>query len=365
VCIYWLFVIVSLRPQASFPVDSSFLMMLDQGPSSLKAHLPHRFVRGYQEEANMPGAYAHLTLVNVLGSPQYLDQMDMPDAAKEAILDYKKFVELGATSPDLPYLKLNDDMFPDEKATEWADHMHYLMPGEMIKAIARKVRQEADPDRREKQLAWLFGYTSHVGGDTTIHPVVELKVGPYAENKQHHRVCEVHQDAYIFQRLDVGRAGLGDYLASGISNCTDEDRNLDGAIASLWEAALEERYPKQFASNPPAIQDWYKGFQSGVENAGRMSRLMPLARHVCVGCGVSYPTPEEVDQQYIKNLKTPRGVPMDYDAIFDLALKNVGGLWIAVADYVFHGNGASLDKIPNLNLDTGRDLTTNVIRMWE
>lgn len=313
----------------------------------------------------MPGAYAHLTLVNVLGSTEHMDSMDMPDEAKEAILEYKKFVELGATSPDLPYLKLKDGFIPDEKASEWADHMHYLMPGEMIKAIARRVRQEADPDRRERQLAWLFGYTSHVGGDTTIHPVVELKVGPYAQNKEHHRVCEVHQDAYIFQRLGVGRAGLVDYLVPSISACKDANGNLDGAIASLWDAALQERYPKQFASNPPVIQDWYKGFQAGVENAGRMSRLIPLARHVFVGCGVSYPEPEEVDPQYIKDLKTPRGVPMDYDSIFDLAVKNVGQLWIAVADYVLRGNDASLDSIPNLNLDTGRDLVTNVIKMWE
>lgn len=313
----------------------------------------------------MPGAYAHLTLVNVLGSPERLDQLDIPDEAKEAILDYKKFVELGATSPDLPYLKLKDGIVPDEKATEWADQMHYNWPGEVIKEIARKVRQEADPDKREKQLAWLFGYTSHVGGDTTIHPVVELKVGPYAQNKEHHRVCEVNQDAYIFQRLGVGRVGLVDYLVPSISGCKDEKGNLDAAIVSLWEAVLQARYPKQFGSNPPAIQDWYKGFQSGVENAGEMSRLMPLARHVCVNCGVSYPKPEEVDQQYIKNLKTPRGVPMDYDAIFELAVKNVGQLWANVADYVFHGNDASLDKIPNLNLDTGRDLNTNIIKMWE
>ncbi len=86
---------------------------------------------------------------------------------------------------------------------------------------------------------------------------------------------------------------------------------------------------------------------------------------LCCRSDIRRSLPEEVDPQYIKGLKTPRNIPMDYDDIFELAVKNVGQLWQDVADYVIHGNDAALDKIPNLNLDTGRDLKTNVIKMWE
>ena len=40
-------------------------------------------------------------------------------------------------------------------------------------------------DAQQKGLAWLLGYCAHVATDVTIHPVVEMKVGPYDENKNH------------------------------------------------------------------------------------------------------------------------------------------------------------------------------------
>jgi len=51
-----------------------------------------------------------------------------------------------------------------------------------------------------------------VVADVTIHPILELKVGSYAEHKMGHRTCEMHQDAYIFQRLNLGDVGLSEHL---------------------------------------------------------------------------------------------------------------------------------------------------------
>ena len=48
----------------------------------------------------MPGAYAHITLVNEAKRPQYLEQKGVPAGAIAALLDYFKFCELGAVSPD-------------------------------------------------------------------------------------------------------------------------------------------------------------------------------------------------------------------------------------------------------------------------
>ena len=75
--------------------------------------------------------------------------------------------------------------------------MHYERTGDMVKAGIEFIRGLSGEEKR-KALAWLFGYTAHVITDATIHPVVELKVGPYAENKTDHRICEMNQDAYIF-----------------------------------------------------------------------------------------------------------------------------------------------------------------------
>ncbi len=68
----------------------------------------------------MPGAYAHMTLVNVRKEPQSLEAIPgFPADAISAVLDYFKFCELGAVSPDYPYLAIGDP-----GAARWADAMH-------------------------------------------------------------------------------------------------------------------------------------------------------------------------------------------------------------------------------------------------
>lgn len=68
----------------------------------------------------MPAAYAHLTLVNVLKERRNLEKIPgMPRPAVIAVGKYAKFCELGAVSPDYPYLALGD-----ADAAKWADAMH-------------------------------------------------------------------------------------------------------------------------------------------------------------------------------------------------------------------------------------------------
>src|SRR5688572_28216498 len=133
----------------------------------------------------MPGAYAHITLVNVLSEPRRLLNLGFTKSAAAAVSDYFKFCELGAVSPDYPYLAVTDS-----KAARWADLMHYQRTGEMLHAATEGV-QTLSGEGQRRAFAWLLGCAAHVATDVTIHPVVELKVGKYEANKQGHRVCEM------------------------------------------------------------------------------------------------------------------------------------------------------------------------------
>ena len=82
----------------------------------------------------------------------------------------------------------------------------------MVNILRDPIRLEATPgftdegmegEEKRKRLAWLFGYAAHVTMDVTIHPIVELKVGPYAENKRAHRVCEMHQDEQMARKAEA------------------------------------------------------------------------------------------------------------------------------------------------------------------
>src|SRR5699024_5741009 len=121
-------------------------------------------------------------------------------------------------------------------------------------------------NEREKCLAWLLGYAAHVATDLTIHPVVELKVGPYQQNQQAHRTCEMFQDAHVFYRLNVGNIGDSEHLDSGIKRCVGEGSpHLDLQIAHFWGEILEAVYPAEFETNPPKPERWFAGFTSVVD----------------------------------------------------------------------------------------------------
>ncbi len=306
----------------------------------------------------MPGSYAHITLVNLAREPARLDVgPGMPDPAALALGQWFKYCELGAVSPDYPYLAIGAT-----GATAWADLMHYKHTGDMVKAGVEVVRGLVG-DTRDKALVWLLGYAAHVITDATIHPVVELKVGPYAQNKRANRECEMHQDSYIFQRLDVGGVGVGDYLRSGIEQCCAAG-SLDPAVAEPWGAVLQRCYPQDASANPPDIARWHNGFTTVVETIGEGCHLIPIARHVGVDCGLTYPLLKEVDRAaYIDNLKAPHG-GMSYDQVFEKALAHVIEGWHLIGEAVFNDSTAYQAAFWDWNLDTGRDSTGKVV-LWE
>jgi len=303
----------------------------------------------------MPGAYAHITLVNMFRESARLDYIsDFPKEAKRAIRRRITFLELGAVSPDYPYLALTGR----EKAKKWADLMHgYSRKGNMIHAGIRHLKTMKG-DAREKGLAWFLGYTAHVTMDVFVHPVVELKVGKYIGNEQKHQKCEMHQDAHIFQKLNLEGIGLSNYFESGIAKCTDpgDPEQLDSDIVTLWQAMLKDEYPDDYASNPPNMGGWHRGFQFLIGKiASEGYHLIPLARHVGMDMiEMFYPTKEEVDSQFIRSLVTPR-TPSDYNTIFNQAIDIVTGIWQIVAAAITGSDTTYLAKIGIWDLDSGRN----------
>nr|WP_241810091.1 zinc dependent phospholipase C family protein [Vibrio genomosp. F10] len=295
----------------------------------------------------MPGAFAHITAVNFAISNSNLKSLNMPKKAKLALSRNQKFVELGCVSPDFPYLKLGS---PDQN--EWADKMHYEKVGVLIRKAILLVKNLSGEDQ-EKAFAWLCGFVAHVISDITIHPVVEMRVGPYHENSQEHRICEMNQDAYIWPKLNLGEIGYAERVKNNIGSCNDPTNpsNLDRIITKLWETCLKDVFPEKADSTHPDINGWYKGFQFIVDNIEEGYRLFPLARHVAAKQGLVYPSLEEIDESYIKALKTPCGIE-DYDSIFERAVENVKQYLCYLSNAVF--DDGSVDMFLNWNLDTGR-----------
>lgn len=296
----------------------------------------------------MPGAYTHITLANELRAVSRLEAIPgFPEEAIDAVLAEFKFCELGAVSPDYPYLSLADG-----DAAKWADNMHYTRTGEVIQTGVGLLRQ-ARGEARRKGLAWLLGYTSHVVADVTVHPVVNLRVGPYEENKTTHRTCEMNEDAYIFRRLNVGEVGLSEHLDSGIRSC-GSPKKLDRDVEGLWKSILKEVYPEDFAANEPDIHKWHRAFGTVVDAIGEGNHLLPLSRHVAAGVGLTYPARDDLDESFLTGLKTPAGAE-EYDIVFDRAVAVAAKTWGVIARGICAGDDLYLAQVGNWNLDTGRD----------
>ena len=296
----------------------------------------------------MPGAYAHLTLVNCLRETQRLESIPgFSVAAIRAVLENFVYVELGAVSPDYPYLAIRDS-----NAARWADAMHYTNTGGMIRAGVELLRG-LDVNKQLKGLAWLLGYTSHVVADMTIHPVVELKVGPYNDNKREHRICEMHQDAYVFQRLNIGPLGLSDHLRNGIARC-GTSTGLDEDIVTLWDAMMQRVHAEEYSANLPDIHRWHRGFVNVLSKISHGQQLTPLSRHVAAGLGLTYPASDGVESEFIDELQVPGG-HLGYDLLFDRAIDNACAEWGRVAASLFGAGDNSIAHLGEWNLDTGRD----------
>jgi len=294
----------------------------------------------------MPGAFAHITAVNFALSNANLKKLDMPKKAKLILSRNQKFVELGCVSPDYPYL-----MLASPTQTAWADKMHYENVGVLIKKAILLVKA-LPGEEQEKAFSWLCGFVAHVITDITIHPVIELRVGPYKENAKEHRICEMNQDAHIWPKLNLGKIGYADRVRGNIGACNDAHNpsDLDKTITTLWGHCLTEIFPDTAKATPPDINGWHKGFQFIVDNVDEGYRLFPFARHVAAKQGLVYPSKDAIDPSYIKGLKTPVGIA-DYDAIFERAVENVREYTCCLANAVF--DGGRVDMFLNWNLDTG------------
>jgi hypothetical protein len=298
----------------------------------------------------MPGAYAHLTIVNEARDTDRLESAGVPIPAIQAVLKYLRFCELGAVSPDYPYLDLMDG-----GSKRWADLMHYERTSAPIQRGIELVRALRGEERLMAS-AWLMGYAAHVATDVTIHPVIELLVGKYAENATAHRICELNQDAYIFRRMNLDDVGRSEHLDSGIWGCCDTPDSgvLHPTITLMWRQMLSSCYPKEYADNEPDIDAWHRGFKRVVDLAEEGRRMPLFARHLAVSSGLTYPASGHVDMKFISNLKTPHGY-MHYDDLFDKAVAHVDAMWSLIGRAIFESDDSYRTQFRDYDLDTGKD----------
>lgn len=272
----------------------------------------------------MSGGYTHITLAQ-LAIEEVRNRREglLHNDAKRALGYWKKFCIVGAVAPDYPYLDILDT-----HSSAWADAMHKGHAVVLLRNGVAKIRNIADDNVRQKCMAWLFGFAAHVATDGTIHPVVNLKVGPYEQNKTEHRRCEMSQDVYAHSRLNMGAVEFNRQISTNVGDTSDvNNRNrLDSDVAQLWQGLLIDVYSSLDSQlQEPKIHDWHGAMRRMMKLGESGDALFAFARHVAANHGLVYPTAPE--SQYIHDLKTPGGIIMDFEEIFQKAFNNIVELW--------------------------------------
>lgn len=126
------------------------------------------------------------------------------------------------------------------------------------------------------------------------------------------------------------------------------------------EGGLTKRTKR--AGRASAAGSVHRGF-SVLRTVGSLTRLFPFARHVAVGCNLTYPRHKDVSKKYIEKLSTPRGI-RHYDAIFDLACANVSEVWKGLDRALHSGDSSYIDAMHDWDLDTGKSKQTDRLVFW-
>ncbi len=334
----------------------------------------------------MAGGYTHITVVQI-AEKQVTDLL--PDEMLPGGLNrWMKYVIIGALGPDYPYLDIAD---PD--SARWAARMHHPYVLDVIREGVQYIRTMNNDPAQKKCIAWLFGFASHCVADGTVHPVVNLKVGPYKENKTAHRTCEMSQDVLAYSWLREQAIGQTREISRCVHDTSDKNNpdRLDPDICRLWKTTLNKVYrnstspaPLSLKNNPvchilrrttkqicgtaavdklfgPDPDEWHRAMRRTMRAAESGDRLIPFARHVAANKGLVYPS--KPDPQYIRRLEVPGAVYLDFEKIFEKTVNNLVAFWKILSSALTEETSL-LDTLSAWELDTGEDDNGDLI-FWE
>ncbi len=322
----------------------------------------------------MSAAYTHIAMVIKASNNNLMEEKKIDQRIILAISKNFKYCELGSISPDYSYLAFWAYWTFQGNEKLWSDKMHYEKTGEFIHIGIEKIKSMSESVEKDKCIAWLFGYASHLTTDTVIHAIVENIVGEYDSHKSQHRTCEMNQDVYIFNEFNFGKITKCEYFDAGIKSCGTKTK-IDFVIYELWKYILGKNYKELYDKNPPNIHQWHFGFNNCIDKFADNGGIPIFSRHTFCESWLehvqklffktfAYSYPLNYEKEYIENLLTPEG-NMHFLDIFKKAQNHVLDTWKYISDGIYGDNNDYKSKILNWDMGTGRNQQTKKFEFWE
>lgn len=298
----------------------------------------------------MAGAFTHFVISDFAKEERTL----ISEELWQLLNKYYPFLFLGTVSPDLPYLSFKTG------SVNWADVQHYEKTNSIVQSghNLMKERWSSKTPNDESKLVWLMGYVSHLVADATIHPIVQAIVGPYEENKQEHRLCEMTQDSVIYKIKMNDDIRYTDF-SEMISFCGKSP--FFNGLMEFWKGILLENYSDKNEEPHPEL--WFDTYSTAIKEAEGATGLLALFRHVGISNNLTYRTKSEIETNYPQYLtkyyaqvKLPNGNVGSFENDgYQRTLINVATAWKKLYD----GLASPLivaEVIKDWDLDTGVDM---------
>jgi hypothetical protein len=298
----------------------------------------------------MAGAFTHLIICD-----EAKRKRESLDSSLYQLLNkHSQFLFLGACSPDLPYLSFKTG------EVNWADVMHYESTNSIAKSghgALKKLwpfKNIAD----EIKLIWLMGFVSHLVADASIHPIVQAIVGPYEENKEEHRLCEMTQDCLVFNKHKNNDIYYAEF-SSALKFCGKSDHFHE--LMVFWQSQIANDYHDKNEKAHPGV--WFETYTEAIDAAEGGSSVVAIFRHLGIAQGYLYKTKAEITSKYFEyyrkyysEVKLPNETIGSFEKDgFNRTVDNVISAW----KQLYSGLNADIlvaDVLKNWNLDTGVDM---------
>lgn len=290
----------------------------------------------------MPGPFAHFTLFHK--AKELFMAQSLHPSVQQALGDFSDYGLLGSNSPDFPIVACE---------RLWEEYLHGPTAAAYIGA-ALSILRPISGLPRQKFLAWFCGYLSHMVGDATIHPVVNLRVGPYMGHEKSHQVCEIHQDAHVYPRLGLVGVTKCNFTRSVIDACCASGNRLllDPELVEFWQNLSRSAFPRE---DVPDFSRWFAIYTGIVDKISEEADWF----HVRVITTVFRKkhlvqiTPDQINQTYIHGLPSPTGDSISYDDLFNKAIENTVKVWLSFATALEDPASVSFPISGSWNLNTG------------
>lgn len=302
----------------------------------------------------MAGTFTHFLVCDVAKRKR----TDIGSELWQLLNKYSEFLFLGAASPDLPYLSFKTG------GVNWADVMHYEKTNGNVSSgheVLKSVWQRKSAVN-EVQLVWLLGYVSHLVTDATIHPIVQAIVGPYEQNKEEHRICEINQDCLLFNDYKNNDIYYAEF--SSILKLCQQSEHLD-ELMEFWKNQMSVNYHDKGEEPHPSI--WFNTYTKAIDIAEGGSYAVALFRHIGLGTSYTYRPKVEIlsdypdyYKRYYQEVNLPGGSLASFrEEGFKRAVSNVMNAW----KRLYSGLRSEIvvaEIVRNWNLDTGVDINSPI-----